>query len=82
MKNKLDPKISIIFPLFNGEKFLKRNLDSIRNLYNLENLELVIIDNNSNDSGIKVIESYNKYLNIKLIKNNKNMGFAKACLEK
>jgi len=79
MKNKIDPKISIIFPLFNGEKFLKRNLDSIRNLPNLENLELVIIDNNSNDSGIKVIESYNKYLNIKLIKNNKNMGFAKAC---
>ena len=44
--NTDNPKISIIFPSYNGERFLKRNLDSIKNLSNLNEIELIIIDNN------------------------------------
>jgi len=74
-----EPIISIIFPSFNGEKFLHKNLESIKTLNNLNEIELIIIDNNSNDSSIQIIESYKNCINIKLLKQKKNLGFAKAC---
>ena len=78
MKNK-DPQISIIFPTYNDEKFLFLNLNSICNLKNLDKLELIIIDNNSKDSSVEIILKFSKLINIKLIKLNTNVGFAKAC---
>ena len=77
--NDLNLRISIIFPSYNGEDYLIRNLDSIKRLNNLNEIELVIIDNNSNDSSIEIIESYKKNIQIKLIKGNINLGFSKAC---
>lgn len=74
-----NPKISIIFPSYNGEKFLERNLNSIKNLNNLKEIELIIIDNKSKDSSLEIINSYNSEINVKLIKQNNNLGFAKAC---
>jgi GT2 family glycosyltransferase len=76
---KKDSKISIIFPSYNGAKYLKKNLDSIKNLKNIDEIELVIIDNNSIDSSLSIIESYKNEINLKLIKNKLNEGFAKAC---
>lgn len=46
---------------------------------NLNEIELVIVDNKSKDSSIDIIESYEKEINIKLIKNDINKGFAEAC---
>jgi GT2 family glycosyltransferase len=76
---KKDSKISIIFPSYNGAKYLKKNLDSIKNLRNFNEIELVIIDNNSIDLSLSIIESYKNEINLKLIKNKMNEGFAKAC---
>jgi len=73
------PKISIIFPSYNGEKFLHRNLDSIKQLSNLNEIELIIVDNNSKDSSKEIIKSYSKTLHVKLVELNNNVGFAKAC---
>lgn len=73
------PKISIVFPSYNGERFLKRNLESIKLLDNLDEIELVIIDNRSNDSTVNVIKDFEDLINIKLIKNHLNEGFAEAC---
>lgn len=72
------PLISIIFPSFNGEKVIRKNLISIKNLSNISDIEIVIIDNNSSDSTKKTIKSFNS-LNINLIEMNSNLGFAKAC---
>lgn len=72
-------KFSIIFPCFNGEKFLKRNLDSVKNLSNLNEIELIVVDNNSTDSSLKIIKSYKNDIDIKIYRLNKNYGFAKAC---
>ncbi|MFX0035973.1 MAG: glycosyltransferase family 2 protein [Candidatus Hermodarchaeota archaeon] len=74
-----NPTISIIFPSYNGAKFLNKNLDSIKSLKNLNEIELVIVDNMSKDSSIDIIKSYEKDINIKLVKNNVNRGFAEAC---
>ncbi len=75
-KNK--PKISIIFAMLNGENFLKRNLDSIKILSSLKEIELIIIDNNSNDNSLEIIDSYADQINIKILKQKKNLGYAKA----
>ena len=77
-KNNSDILISIIFPSFNGEEVLYNNLHSIQNLINLNEIELVIIDNNSEDSTKKIVKSF-KELNINLIEQKSNLGFAKAC---
>ena len=77
--NESKPRISIIYPSFNGEPYLKKNLDSIKNLTNLNEIELIIVDNNSTDLTIKIIESYKNKIRIKLIKNKVNIGFAKGC---
>ena len=77
-KNNSDVLISIIFPSFNGEDVLYNNLHSIQNLLNLNEIELVIIDNNSEDSTKKIVKSFTE-LNINLIEQKSNLGFAKAC---
>ena len=65
--NNNQTKISILFPSFNGEQFLKKNLESIQNLKNLNEIEVLIIDNNSKDSSIEIISSYKDKINLKLI---------------
>ena len=77
--NEKKPQISIVYPSFNGEPYLKKNLDSIKNLTNLDEVELVIVDNNSTDLTIKLIESYKNKIKIKLINKKINIGFAKGC---
>ncbi len=72
------PKISIIFAMLNGENFLNRNLDSIKILSSLKEIELIIIDNNSNDNSLEIINSYADQINIKILKQKKNLGYAKA----
>ncbi len=71
------PHVSIIFPNYNGGKEPLECLSSIRKLnYPKNRLEIIIIDNNSNDgSDIKIQK---KYSSVKLIKNEENLGFAKA----
>ena len=75
---KNDIKISIIFPTYNGENVLQANLTSIQNLSNLDEIELIIIDNNSTDSTKEVIKSC-KDINLRLIEQSRNLGFAEAC---
>ena len=79
MMNPSNIKISIIFPSYNGENVIYDNLNSIHNLNNSSEIELIIVDNNSKDSTVNVITSFKKKLNLKLIKLKKNIGFGRAC---
>ncbi|MFX1443904.1 MAG: glycosyltransferase family 2 protein [Promethearchaeota archaeon] len=72
-------KISIVFPTFNGENVIFHNLLSIKNLNNLIEIEVIIVDNNSTDSTKSIINSFKKDINITLINQNTNLGFARAC---
>lgn len=74
-------KVSIITPNYNGLKFLDNYLNSLLNEQSYIN-EIIIIDNGSVDGSIEFLEEKSKISNypvpIKLIKNNENLGFAKA----
>ena len=56
-KNINNPKISVIIPVYNGEKTLRKCLKSILNqTYN--NYEVIIIDNNSTDKSKDIIKGF------------------------
>ncbi|MEE8324390.1 MAG: glycosyltransferase [Candidatus Humimicrobiaceae bacterium] len=71
------PLISIAIVNLNGKDYLENCLQSIRKLdYPDDKIEVVIVDNGSSDSSISYLESEHKQ--VRLIKNDKNMGFAYA----
>lgn len=81
---KVSPKVSIIFPIFNGWLDTKECLESIEQLnYPKEKLEVIVVDNGSTDGSQKVIKSIkskseSKGIKFTLIENKANLGFAKA----
>ena len=69
-----EPKISIITPVLNKKNTIKRYLKSIQN-QNFQNLEIIFIDDKSDDDSIKIIEELQKEdERIILIKNKKRKG--------
>ncbi len=68
-------KFSIIVPVYNTEKYLRKCLDSIfKSSY--KNYEVIIINDGTKDNSEKIINEYlKKYQNIKYIK-QKNMGLS------
>ena len=69
-----NPKVSIISPLYNRERYILRLLKCIQS-QTFKNLEIILIDDCSMDESVKIIEENIKIDNrIKLIKNKKNKG--------
>lgn len=66
--------LSVIMPVYNGQKYLKDAINSVLN-QTFEDYELLIIDDGSTDSSVKIIQSI-KDSRIKLLKNNENQGVA------
>ena len=68
------PKVSIISSVYNREKYIPIFIRSIQNQI-LVNIELIFVDDCSEDNSIKIIERYkNNDPRIILIKNKKNKG--------
>ncbi|MDO4924987.1 MAG: glycosyltransferase family 2 protein [Turicibacter sp.] len=66
--------LSIIIPLYNGEKYISTCLESIIG-QELDGIEIIIIDNASTDRSIDIVEQYmKKFKNIRLIRNKRNHG--------
>ena len=70
--DSLLPLVTVLMPVYNGERYLFSAIESILN-QTFQDFELLIVDDCSNDNSIKIIESFsNKKIN--LIRNNKNQG--------
>lgn len=52
-------KISVIIPVYNCEKYLKRCIDSILK-QDFKDYEIILIDDGSKDSSLKIIKQYSK----------------------
>ena len=69
--------ISVVLPIYNVEKYLKRCLESVVN-QTYKNLEIILVNDGSTDSCLQICEEYAKCDNrIKLI-NKKNSGLGMA----
>jgi glycosyltransferase involved in cell wall biosynthesis len=73
-KKKKKPKVSVISPLHNRERFLKTFLNCIQH-QNFDNIEIIFVDDKSTDNGVNLLEKYQeKDERIKIIKNKRNKG--------
>lgn len=68
-------KVSVVVPVYNTEKYLRRCLDSLVN-QTLDDIEIIIIDDKSPDNSALIIDEYKeKHDNkIKVIHNKTNKG--------
>lgn len=68
------PKLSIIIPIYNKEKIIKRTISSIQN-QNMDNFEIILVNDFSTDNTLSVIKDIQiNEPRIKIIQNHKNMG--------
>jgi len=74
-------RVSIVIPNYNGVQLLERNLPKVviaANAY-LAETEIIVVDDGSSDASISIIENAKlKYKNLKLIRHEKNKGFASS----
>lgn len=68
-------KTSIILANYNSEKTISQCINAALN-QSYGNIELIVVDDNSNDSSLSILESYGNDIN--LIKLDKNLGAYKA----
>jgi len=63
-------KISIVTPVYNGEKYIEQTIKSVLN-QTYDNIEYIIVDGGSTDKTIEIIEKYRNFP-IKIICQNDN----------
>lgn len=68
------PKISVIMPVYNSEKYLREAMDSILN-QTFSDFEFIIIDDGSSDTSPEIVRSYDDP-RIRFYQNEHNMGVA------
>ncbi len=69
------PKISVVIPLFNKEKYIQQTIESVLN-QDFKDFEIIIVDDGSTDRSLEIIRKYNKP-EIKII-TQKNQGVSVA----
>ena len=70
----INPKVSVILPIYNGEKTLANTLDSLVN-QTFQDFELIACIDGTNDDSENILESYRTKINRLLIITNKvNLG--------
>ena len=68
--------LSIIIVSYNVKNYLRQCINSIYSSKNINNFEVIVIDNHSFDDSSLMIKD--KFPDVKLIQNCKNLGFSKA----
>ncbi|MBU8752326.1 glycosyltransferase family 2 protein [Priestia megaterium] len=72
------PKLSILIPAYNAEKYISKCLDTVL-LQPYKDLEVIVIDDNSSDKTLNILQKYeNKHLVLKVIHNSTNRGVVKV----
>jgi len=69
-----DPKVTVLMPVLNGERYLKEAMESILR-QTLSDLEFLIVDDGSKDQSVNVIKSF-KDERIRLVINERKLGLS------
>lgn len=73
-----DIKVSVIIPMYNDEKYLRRCIDSMLN-QTLKDIEIIVIDDASTDKTWKILNLYYTGVHkIKKIRNKNNIGTSES----
>ena len=68
------PKISVLMPVYNVEKYLRASIDSVLN-QTLSDIELICVDDASTDGSADILREYAaKDPRVKLVFHKKNSG--------
>lgn len=70
----MEKKVSVIIPNFNGQALLAKNLPKV--ITACPNCEIIVVDDSSHDDSVAYLEK--NFKNVAVIKNKKNLGFARA----
>jgi len=68
-------KVTVIIPNYNGMKFIKDCLDSLKN-QSMEEFDIIVVDNASTDGSIELVE--NEYKDVLVKRLDQNYGFCHA----
>lgn len=72
------PLVSIVVPVYNAEQFISDTIKTVKD-QSYKNWELLLIDDSSQDDSVKIIKKHTrKDKRIKLLRQPKNQGAAKA----
>lgn len=72
----MNPRVSVILSVYNGEKYIKQAIESILH-QTFKDFELIIIDDGSTDNTSFVLDGFNDSRIIR-VKNEKNIGLVKS----
>ena len=70
-------KVSVIIPVYNIEKYLKKCLDSVTN-QTFSDIEIICVNDGSTDNSLSILEEYAKKDNRIKIINKENGGLSSA----
>ena len=76
-KIKMKDKVSVVVPIYNVEKYLPKCIETIQT-QSYENLEIILVNDGSTDSCLKICEKYKKDDERIIIVNKKNGGLSDA----
>ena len=68
----MSPKVTVLMPVYNGEKYLREAVDSILG-QTFRDFEFIIVDDASTDRGYEIARSYTDP-RIVLVRNERNLG--------
>lgn len=71
-----NPMVTVLMPVYNGEKYLRKAVNSILN-QTFTDFEFLIVDDCSSDNSIKIIKDYSDP-RIILLRNDENFGIAET----
>lgn len=71
------PKVSIVIPVYNAEKYILRCMESIEN-QTFKDFEVIAVDDGSSDSSLKILEKFSEKTTFLKVLRQKNMGAAEA----
>ncbi len=71
------PKVSVVIPCYNGERFIREAIESILGQTRTD-LEVVVVDDGSTDDSSRVVEACCSDPRVRLLRHDSNRGIAAA----